>query len=194
MRTSRGKPVLIGRSLAGFLVAGSLLAGSNSCNSFERGHAPKRIGPPIVFYETDTSMVEMAGPPDSIATDAREVPRGKATPISRPPIQPPVDVADSTQVEVSPDSLDKPAPSVSIDLSDKERRSLLRVARDDLAVAMARVESAARRSRTPGEGKELETVRGLIEQAQAALDREDLQAAANLAEKARILGEKLPED
>jgi hypothetical protein len=47
-------------------------------------------------------------------------------------------------------------------------------------------------TRSAEDRERLATVRGLIDQAQAAMERDDLDAAANLSHKARLLADELP--
>ena len=77
-------------------------------------------------------------------------------------------------------------------LPEGKRRELRRTALADLAAVNSMVAATEELILTEAESEKLQTIRGLIELAQAALEREDIQAVANLAHKARLLGEELP--
>ncbi|MDM7914155.1 MAG: hypothetical protein ACE15D_09985 [Candidatus Eisenbacteria bacterium] len=62
---------------------------------------------------------------------------------------------------------------------------------DDLRIAELSVTRSVDRVQTEEQKQKLRTVRGLIDQARKAFDHEDLQAAANLAHKARLLADEL---
>jgi hypothetical protein len=82
---------------------------------------------------------------------------------------------------------DGEAPSVSVDLPVLDRTKLKNTALSDMAEADSLVRSAALRVLPARERDKLETALGLTRQARDAATRGDLQAAANLAYKAKLL-------
>jgi hypothetical protein len=86
----------------------------------------------------------------------------------------------------------KASPTVSVALPEARRQELRRTALADLAAVHAMVAATEKLVLTEVENEKLQTIRGLIEQAQAPLVREENQPEANLAHKARQLGEELP--
>ncbi len=100
-------------------------------------------------------------------------------------------VAD-TLVSTPPLITLEPPPPVQIDLSPAQESALRGRARRDMAAADSLIALHARAA-SPGaaESEQIRAARGLLYQARAALDRRDYQGAANLAEKARVLAERL---
>jgi hypothetical protein len=88
----------------------------------------------------------------------------------------------------------EPPPPVQIDLTPAQESELRGRAQRDMAAAENLI---ARHARTAppgaGESEQIRVARGLLVQTRAALDRRDYQGAANLAEKARVLAERLIE-
>lgn len=86
----------------------------------------------------------------------------------------------------------EPPPPVQIDLSPAQESALRGRAQRDMAAADSLI-ALHSRSAPPGaaESEQIRAARGLLYQARAALDRRDYQGAANLAEKARVLAERL---
>lgn len=159
------------------------------------------IGPGVTAYEPDSTRLYTDVPYDSLQRLLEEVTRSASIPRYRhPPTRPGQDtkpaVIDTTEAPdtlaiASPDTLTV-SPTVSVDLPEERRRQLRRTALADLAAVNSMVAATEQRMLTEAEDEKLQTIRGLIEQAQAALNRKDIQAVANLAHKARLLGEELP--
>jgi hypothetical protein len=119
---------------------------------------------------------ETAGAPDAAGGAAQE----SGTPAAEAS-------ADSLSAARSQDQ----GPGVSLELPVQDRRKLEFIARNDMAVADSLVQITALRTLPASERDKLETSLGLIKQGRDALTREDLQAAANLAYKARLLAEEV---
>jgi hypothetical protein len=159
------------------------------------------IGPRVTAQEPDSTSLYTDVPYDSLKRLLDEVTRKASLPRYRrptPPSEPGTkpEAADTlsapdTLAVVSPDTLTT-SPTVSVALPESRRRELRRTALSDLAAVNSMVAVTEQRILTEEENQKLQTIRGLIEQAQAALEREDIQAVANLAHKARLLGEELP--
>lgn len=79
------------------------------------------------------------------------------------------------------------AAMISIDLDPEDRARLTRVARRNLAAADSLARLASARIPSPRNPAKLATAQGLVRQAQEAMQRGDVRAAANLAYKARLL-------
>jgi len=79
------------------------------------------------------------------------------------------------------------ARAILVDLPAADRRELERAARRNLAAADSLARGAQYRALGPLDREKLETSLGLVRQAEDALRRGDLRAAANLAYKARLL-------
>jgi hypothetical protein len=148
----------------------------------------------------DTSMVAVADtvvkltPPVEVPVAA---PSGTAT---KPRIENPAHAAatpDTTSVPPT-ETIEQPAtiaapapPSVSIALPAAQRQRLERLTRAEMGMAESITTQIAPRLTTSADQEKLRTVQGLIEQTHAALDRDDIQAAANLAHKAKLLATEL---
>ena len=79
------------------------------------------------------------------------------------------------------------APALSIDLPSSDRWQLSDAAHRNLSAADSLSRGAERTRLSPRDRAKLENARGLMRQAEEALTRGDLRAAANLAYKARLL-------
>jgi hypothetical protein len=141
--------------------------------------------------------------PDSIAA-AVEAKADTAETITQIPKRPrkvralpPETVPDSLTIPVALDSLPAESDSVeaevtiSLERPQEDDQELERQVLQELREANSLTVAAAREVKTAEEREKVETVRGLIEQAEAALDRGDIQAAANLSHKARLLASDL---
>ena len=88
----------------------------------------------------------------------------------------------------------EPPPPVQIDLTPAQESELRGRAQRDMTAADKLIALHARSAApSAGESEQIRVARGLLVQARAALDRRDYQGAANLAEKARVLAERLIE-
>jgi len=125
-------------------------------------------------------------------------------PPSRPAAQPPVSSPSvnpapagslaantgGTRATASPDSGRRPEthpPAVAVELPARELSRMAARARFDLAWADSVAQRAALRPLPARDRDKLETALGLIRQGREALHRDDIQAAANLGYKARLL-------
>jgi hypothetical protein len=85
-----------------------------------------------------------------------------------------------------------PPPLVRVDLTPAQETALRERAAADISRANRLLEEFPAASAVSGDDRErVEAARGLLLQAGTALEREDYQGAANLAEKARLLAENL---
>ncbi len=85
-----------------------------------------------------------------------------------------------------------PPPQVRVDLTPAQEEALRSRASRDIARAHALLEDFPPSAAAERDDRErVEAARGLLLQAGTALEREDYQGAANLAEKARLLAENL---
>lgn len=169
---------------AGFLV---LAAG---CGALPQFGEPPLIGPPdyliarlepVGIDSTATLVIpdDVAHPPPRRA----RAPETTTSPVAESP-------PDSTQVELT-----EPVPGstsgLSIELSELERARISTAALQDLDATEDLLYTMNNRTFSGPDAEKLRTVHGLITQARTALDTDDLQAAANLARKARLLAVEL---
>jgi hypothetical protein len=84
-----------------------------------------------------------------------------------------------------------PTPEVSVDLTAEERERLNAESAQDIASARQIIETIDRQRLSADELDKLRIVEGMIHSADEAHRTEDLQAAAGLARKARLLAEEL---
>lgn len=138
----------------------------------------------------------VAAPMDTVGLSIDVPARGRPEP--RPgTFTRPVAVADTSKTaprEAPDEPSIKPAPSppaVSIALPEEQRERLERLARAEMGIAERITTQIGPRLTSGRDIEKLRTVLGLIEQTHAALDREDIQSAANLAHKAKLLATEL---
>jgi hypothetical protein len=125
--------------------------------------------------------------------------RSTEAPAVRPPglearesLPPPME-AEGTDPETARNTADSVhavaarAALVSIDLDPEDQARLTRVARRNLAAADSLTRLAGARVPSPRNPAKLAAAQGLARQAQEAMQRNDIRAAANLAYKARLL-------
>jgi hypothetical protein len=172
------------------LIAAFILGSCQVRWPFDR---PIPIGPSRTGFGGDSTEVASDTIIDSAAV-ALESP--KRPPVVRPArpdtvLKPSTLPPDSTLAGEEPDTVETGI-TISLDRPQEQEEQLRQEVVSNLARATALVEAAASRVRTPEDREKIETVRGLIEQAQAALGRGDQQAAANLSHKARLLAAELP--
>ena len=160
-------------------------------------HRP--VGPRVTTYEPDTTGVYSDVPYDSLRKLLEQVTRDASARTARAPSgNRRAEAPKATETTIPSDTLADHSPDtlavspVSVALPEAERRALVIASVADLQRVTAVVAAAEQRGLTEAQNEKLRTIRGLIEQAQEALLREDLRAAANLAHKARLLGEALP--
>jgi hypothetical protein len=118
--------------------------------------------------EEEQEEEELVGPPDSLAF-----------------------VEPDTMLAATPDTIPEEV-LISVERPWTDRILL----RDQVLAELAESDSllllAQGQTRSAEDRERLATVRGLIDQAQAAMERDDLDAAANLSHKARLLADELP--
>jgi hypothetical protein len=144
----------------------------------------------------------LAAPPDSTAvapSDSAAIADSAraAEPVIPPPVQRPAvtDTPAVAQQPAVPESAARDtsgaAAGVSILLPASERLRLRAACLKDLAIADSLLAPVAAWAVTAADVEKVATARGFLDQARAALAREDIQAAANLAHKGRLLTEEL---
>jgi hypothetical protein len=171
---------------------------------------PPMVGPPYlpppepVWVVIDPALFASSDSTAETATEAR--PRapvaGERTssgpavrppsPEAREPLPPPIDPGGAVvKAEHEPaDSIRAVAARaalVSIDLDPEDQSRLALAARRNLSAADSLARLAGARGPSPRNPDKLSAARGLIRQAQEAMLRGDIRAAANLAYKARLL-------
>jgi hypothetical protein len=132
-----------------------------------RNGPPPEMVTPVPVAQADTSRA------------TRDAAAG-GTPATAPPDTEDLAVGSSRPPE-------RTNPEVSVDLPAPDRFKLRNTALADIAVADSLVRTSALRPMPGRERDKLETALGLTRQARDAIERGDLQAAANLAYKARLL-------
>ena len=136
--------------------------------------------PPVYAAIFDESMYV---PPDPVVLPLSRSPRARSGPDAAGP---------DTLGTVPPLITLEPPPPVQVDLSPAQESELRGRARRTMVEADSLL---ARYIRSAGRGAEqseqLRAARGLLNQASSALERRDYQGAANLADKAHILAERL---
>ncbi len=149
----------------------------------------------------DTTIVAVAGapaiPPAEVKSDRscpHRSPRTRASsplrvPSRRRTHRPRVRKKNRSSRYSSPSP--SPPPSVSIAMPEEQRARLERLTRAELGMADRITTEIAPRLKSDADLEKLQTVKGLIEQSHAALDRDDIQSAANLAHKAKLLATEL---
>ena len=189
---------------AGFVLAGILLSGCGAVWTYNGAMRLQDRYHPHPFTPPDSVALALPQPPPVYAVVFEEgfyVPPPPVVLRRRPS---PSGPGDSTRVElVLPDSLgadttlvgpvlDLAIPKVRVDLPPDQESALAAQARRDMAQADSLLNALPESGRAGGTPREqVEAARGLLNQAEAALDRKDVQGAANLARKARILAESL---
>jgi hypothetical protein len=109
-------------------------------------------------------------------------------PAPEPDRAPTADIALPDSAEASP--LDE-AQEILVDLDDEERQTLTSNAQRDLREAEQSIRDAERRVLSAENRETLATVEGLLAAARDAFAEHDIQAAATLAHKARLLASEL---
>lgn len=125
---------------------------------------------PPEFYQPARTATSPAKPDSIPKTEPTETP----APTEQPEITPPVE-----------------QPWISVDIPESERRRLIETTDRDLEETRAILRSIERRPMKPVDREKAETIHGLVDQAMAARDRQDLRGASRLAHKARLLAFEL---
>lgn len=169
---------------------------------------PRRpIGPPVTTYQGDSTAVVTDVPYDSLARLLEQITKDATADFESRPSRVPAVAEPETLIIEGPDPLAAAeaeslavadsivtpviAPTVSVDLPEAQRQELKDAAVSEIAETNSLLIEVEERTTTEEEKEKLHTIRSLIEQAEAALEREDIQAAANLAHKAKLLAEEL---
>lgn len=160
--------------------------------------------PPVdsswVYLEADSAAAELnrvmmergqTGPPPEMITP---VPVAAPDTTRRMPPVSTLPNTTTTETAAPPQparTVTRDTPSVSVDLPPRDRAKLESTARSDIAVADSLVRANAYRKLPGPERDKLETALGLTEQARDAIKRGDLQAAATLAYKAKVVASEV---
>jgi hypothetical protein len=153
------------------------------------------IDPALLASPTPGTENTAEARPSALGTSGRstEAPVLRPTgPEAREPLPPPLGT-DGTNPETAQKTADSVhavaarAAMVSIDLDPEDQARLTRVARRNLAAADSLARLAGARVPSPRNPAKLAAAQGLVRQAQEAMQRGDIRAAANLAYKARLL-------
>jgi hypothetical protein len=140
----------------------------------------------------DTMAVQAPPPETQEEARAEELPRPHPSVSPPPTVSPDTTAAPTRETTGQPSIEPAPAPpSVSIALPEAQRERLERLTRAEMGMAERITTQIAPRLTSDADLEKLRTVRGLIEQTHAALDRDDTQSAANLAHKAKLLATEL---
>ncbi len=192
------------------LLAMTCLIFGTGCALLPQPGPPPTVGPPYipppepVWVVIDPALLATPTPGAESTAEARpSAPEtsGRSTeaPAVRPPgpearesLPPPIG-AEGTNSETVQNTADSVhavavrAAMVSIDLGPEDQARLTSVARRNLAAADSLTRLAGARAPSPRNPAKLAAAQGLVRQAQEAMQRGDIRAAANLAYKARLL-------
>ncbi len=115
-----------------------------------------------------------------------------------PPAEARVDSASGEPTEEPAPQTGQPAieptaepPWISIDIPEAERRQLMETMERDLEETRGILRSLEGRPMEPATREKATTIRGLIDQAVEARNRQDIRGASRLAHKARLLADEL---
>lgn len=161
------------------------------CAALPQFGDPPLVGPPAITESTGSAAQSdsvRVPDPDSWSRVSAPPP---ATPQGRPVADPPFTGPEKPvqSAEIGP-AESKPAP-VTISLPKGETAMRESRARDELGEAKKLIARIDPGRLLKADKDKLRTVRGLVEQAERALDEEDIQAAEGLARKAKILALEL---
>jgi hypothetical protein len=189
-----------------------LMAQSEGCAVFSRLGGAKRSSPATVPAATPPEVTPQGATPAESPPTVEPAPVGTSTaaktpshrstsgtdttgsrksaagtPIAGAAATPPLEPASSdTQTAGSPAT-----PTLSVDLPPAERARLVEAARRDREDTESLLK-AIKVDTLPPDGQErLRTIQGLLDDSAEAANRGDLQAAASLVHKARLLAEEL---
>jgi len=146
-----------------------------------RGPAPTEIvEPEPEATPSESPAEESRGPAENPAEGA---PGAAPTAPATDPEPDPVAKASGGRVEESPE--------ISVDLDEGKQATLAAAAERDLQEAVKVARAAQTRALSPEKLETLATVEGLVAAARDALTASDVQAAATLANKAKLLAAEL---
>ena len=190
-----GRRAGFARAPALALVAGLLISG---CGLMPKLGRQPTAGPPYIpppepvwvvldpaFYANTDTMA--TAEPRSAGVRVRPSGRTARSPaVAEPPPAPVLPEPAPADTAAAPAPA-PPALSIQVDLPAEEGRELEDAARHNLAAADSLARAARDHPLEERDREKVETALGLLRQAQEALARGDLRAAANLAYKARLL-------
>ncbi len=133
-----------------------------------------------------------------VATVADSLPATPASPASarrRPKPPPRIEAGADTTAAGPSEAPMSPAPSgpaLTIQLTEEERVRLIDETEKDTQVANASLQRLDRNNLTPGQIQAISDIEDLLKSVAKSRAEDDLQAAARLARKARLLAEDLP--
>jgi hypothetical protein len=160
----------------GWWILAAALCVAGGCSRARPATAPADTVEPERSRENDVERNPPAA--SGAAEDSVE-----ANPVLAPPAPAPEDT-----VETPPPT----PPKVAVEMDPSERKRLESQARADLASVERALLAASSRPRDHDSNETVATIRGLMDAARSALAESDVQAAATLAHKARLLADELP--
>lgn len=176
--------------LSGLLASFFVISGGCAIIPHRHPSTPviNEVGPEA---EVDSLASITMGPPDSLARVVVEPsmpsrprsPRSGSVP-STPVQEPPSQLA-------SPPPEDEPGPSISVEMPNSDRERFEASYRTDIELVDRAIRRFSEDQLPQGDMDKLQTAKGLVSQSNAAFEQQDLQAAANLAHKARVLVEEI---
>lgn len=187
-----------------------LTIGLSGCAMWPQFGPQAEVGPPAYLANMPGSGADSttAARPTPVAAKRTPTPRteGNGTrsttnPLPSTPVEsgapangalPRAGIADSVSASAaSADTAGAPRVDVRIDLPESERSRLYVSAFQDIDAAEEQLKVLAARRLTLAESEKQQTVRSLLAQSKEALGSNDVEAAANLARKARLLANEL---
>jgi len=174
----------------GFPILAALIVGG--CAGPGVGLPWNRPDPDIASIASDSSLYF---PDTSAVVETRFEPDHEVTTLvtlpAAPREAPAPSVVESTPTDTVAVVREPPPPTISVAISEAERIRLVGAYRMDSTTADS-LRAALSPQVTSSQGKEkLQTAADLLVQARAAMEAQNLEAAANLAHKARLLVEEL---
>jgi hypothetical protein len=180
-RPARIRPVTV----AG-LVAVGFLALAVACG---RAPAPSELDEPAEEPKATEPPAAEPAPAEPEAVEPEAVEPEPA--VVAQPETPPANVAPPAPVAVENPVPVEETQEIVVELDETQRASLAADAERDLRLAVDAVRDAQLRSLSAEQQETLATVEGLVAAARDALAADDIQAAANLANKAKLLSAEL---
>jgi hypothetical protein len=193
----------VGHGLARFCLvsfcAASFCLGTAGCALMPQFGRPEPVGPPEPGPETTQPdqpeepehHVGIVPHPDTWPRVPYPDTSKTATSVKKP-AAPRAPAGSASAAGSRPDSLEAAkTPAVTVSLPEAELRKLEARAREDLDETSRLLGSVEAASLDSSEREKRRTVIGFVAQAESALESQDIQAAANLAHKARLLAEEL---
>ncbi|MBM3286916.1 MAG: hypothetical protein FJY88_06145 [Candidatus Eisenbacteria bacterium] len=194
-----------GRALGATIIAFAICPLLSGCGALRALYAPELTERRIITLTVRPALVEsqvdtVAGQVSPVAQPEIARPGPGEEPVvmeRKPSAQPPPQAIESPEPQPHTEEEAETAPqiatpSVSVALPAAEKAKLEAETHRDLAAAEARVSRAAPRAAGEADREKLRAIQGLIHQAVAALERDDIRGAANLAHKAKLLALALP--